>query len=90
MGASEGDRAGSLLILTVRASYRKFKAQVEVEGRKAEQAPPKTAEPVPIPLPPCTSHWPAWLGHAPGVEQFGEALFREDFLFFGHLAHGLA
>ena len=44
----------------------------------------------PCPLPACASHWPAWFGHAPGVEQFGEPLFWEDFLFFGHLAHGFA
>ena len=41
-------------------------------------------------LPACTPHRPAWFGHAPGIEQFSEPFFREDFLLFGHLAHGLA
>ena len=53
---------------------------------ESEQGSGKTT----CPLSPCASDRPAWFGHAPGVEQFGEPLFREDFLFFGHLAHGLA
>ncbi len=44
----------------------------------------------PCPLSTCASDRPAWFGHAPGVEQFGEPIFWEDFLFFGHLAHGFA
>ena len=73
------------LILTLRASYRKVKDQVQVAGPTPLPLYPSTPA-----LSPSTSHWPAWFGHAPGIEQFGEALFREDFLLFGHLTHGLA
>jgi hypothetical protein len=41
-------------------------------------------------LPPSTSNRSTRFGHAPGIEQFSEPLFWQDFLFLGHLAHGLA
>ena len=36
------------------------------------------------------SYGSAGFSHAPGIEQFGEPLFREDVLFGGHLPHRLA
>ena len=75
---------GAWLILTLNESNKHSRCVRVPRARRI--ARPR----VPYVLSTCASHWTSWLGHAPGVEQFGEPLFREDFLFFGHLAHGLA
>ena len=81
-GRPKGTGQGAWLILTLRASdeHSVFRARSASEEDCQASRPLST----------CASDRPAWFGHAPGVEQFGEPLFREDFLFFGHLAHGLA
>jgi len=41
----------------------------------------------PIPYAPALPTGPPGNGHAPGIKQFGEALVREDLLFFRKFAH---
>ena len=79
---NDGDRAGGLA--------DPHRARVERAQFFRARSASKEDSQGPCPLPPCASHRSSWFGHAPGVEQFGETLFRKDFLFFGYLAHGLA
>lgn len=82
MGAAEGGRAGSLA--------DPHRARVEraliFRARSANKEDCQAS----CHLSPRVPDRSSWFSHAQGVEQFGEPLFREDFLFFGHLAHGLA